>query len=88
MAKKKKAVRPGEKGKVRLDIRFDDDVHAGLTRLADEAGVSINRIVNALGLWAAKAGKVPRPWQIDFAGDDGKRFLNIDFRDTLSYRDG
>jgi hypothetical protein len=40
------------KGKDRLELRFDADVAAGVKKLADNAGVSVNQLLQALSQWA------------------------------------
>ncbi|HJT35670.1 MAG TPA: toxin-antitoxin system HicB family antitoxin [Pirellulales bacterium] len=85
--------------KIRMDVRFDPDVHAGLAKLAEGADVSINALVNALGRWAMTAGEVAKtrrgPHQeaatsrIIFSRPNahGETLFTLDFRPRVEYVD-
>jgi len=49
MAKLKKTA---DIGKTRLELRFDTDVYDGINKIADEAGVSVNQLMQGLARWA------------------------------------
>lgn len=53
MAKKKPAPQSNESpGKVRFEVRFDEDVYNRVKKLADEAQISVNQLMHALARWA------------------------------------
>jgi hypothetical protein len=70
MAKKKSAAIPELSrdefpGKVRMEVRFDADVHKSLKKLADDGGVSINQLLNGLARWAGQKLRVGEPVKSD-----------------------
>ena len=85
--------------KVRMDVRFDPDVHAGLANLAESADVSINALVNALGRWAMtagaegetrrRAGQEAKTSRIIFRRPDRPNgvLFTLDFRPRVEYTD-
>jgi len=47
--------------KVRLELRFDADVARSVTALADEAGISLNQLMQGLARWALWHGHPGEP---------------------------
>ena len=61
MAKKKTP--PAEPmGKARLELRFDDNIYQGIKRLADDAQISVNQLMQGLARWAIQTGRVGEPY--------------------------
>jgi hypothetical protein len=48
-------------GVARLELRFESEVYAGVRKLAEGAGVSINQLMQALARWAVDNGHVGSP---------------------------
>jgi len=48
-------------GKVRFEVRFDEDVYSGVKALADSAQISVNQLMHALARWAVQNCKSGEP---------------------------
>ena len=48
-------------GKVRFEVRFDEDVYQGVKKIADEAQISVNQLMHALARWATQNAKAGEP---------------------------
>jgi hypothetical protein len=66
MAKKQAKQSTGEK--VRMELRFDSDVYEGIRRIADEAEISVNQLMQGIARWAASAAHVG---ECDLVESDG-----------------
>lgn len=51
----------GMKGKARLEVRLDLDLHAAIKHLADETGTSANQLVEGILAWAIPQAHVGVP---------------------------
>ncbi len=71
MAKRKKAAGASSDEKYRLEVRFDPAIGAGIRKLAEQAGVSVNQLLEALAQWAVVNGQVGEPVR------DGEGFLGV-----------
>lgn len=61
MAKKKVAKPVAAAAKTRVELRLDSDVFAKLKRLADDAHISVNQLMQGLARWAGNDGHVGEP---------------------------
>jgi hypothetical protein len=71
-AKAAEAVPEGT-GKVRFEVRFDQDVYESIKSLADGAQISVNQLMHALARWAGQNGQLGEP-----SWDDGGRLRSRD----------
>lgn len=58
---KKKATRQKDDGKTRLEIRFDNEVYEGIRALADDAGISVNQLLQGMARWGITNAHVGEP---------------------------
>lgn len=58
---KKKPVPPEGSDKVRIELRFDPDVYEGIKKLADDAQISVNQLMQGLSRWASQSAKLGDP---------------------------
>jgi hypothetical protein len=62
MPRKKPAPVPVESpGKVRFEVRFDEDVYNKVKALADASQISVNQLMHALARWAGQNCKAGEP---------------------------
>lgn len=54
MAKKTSTER--DAGKTRFELRFDEDVYAGVKKLADDSNISVNQLMQGIARWAVGCG--------------------------------
>ena len=77
MVKKRSRPKPQRDEKVPVQIRFDPELHALVTKAAESLDVSANQLVNAV-LW----GTIPRliPGEAVIKTIDGRDFVNSEPR--------
>lgn len=51
--------------KTRFELRFDTDVYEGLKKIADQAQISLNQLMQGIGRWALENAHVGEPHQED-----------------------
>jgi hypothetical protein len=69
MAKKKKVPAKAEPaGKTRLELRFDSDLAETMKSFADEAGISVNQMVQGIVRWAMSKAVVGEAYRDEFGG--------------------
>jgi len=60
MAKRKKP-QVRDEGKTRVELRFDDDLYAKVKATADDAGISVNQLLQGITRWAMGRAHVGDP---------------------------
>lgn len=65
---RRKSTPPPPDTKARLELRFDPDVYARLRKLADDAHISVNQLMNGLARWAVTTAHLGEP----VYGEDGE----------------
>lgn len=62
MPKKKVSPPRNDVGRTALMLRFDDDVYAGVKKLAEDSGISVNQLMHGIARWAIKNGRAGEPY--------------------------
>jgi len=63
-APRKAAPAPPESGgKVRFEVRFDEDVYEAVKKLSDHAAISVNQLMHALARWASQNYQLGEPYR-------------------------
>ena len=60
MAREAKGRKPTAE-KARFELRFDSDVYDGIKRIADEADISVNQLMQGMARWALEHAHVGEP---------------------------
>lgn len=64
-AQSKAAPIPELPGKVRFEVRFDEDVYTSVKKVADQAQISVNQLMHALARWAGQHCHVGEPVRME-----------------------
>lgn len=62
MAKTKLSAPRNDPARTGLMLRFDDDVYAGIKKLAEESDISVNQLMQGVARWAVKNGRSGEPY--------------------------
>ena len=62
MPKKKSSPQRNDPGRTGLMLRFDDEVYAGVKKLAEDSGISVNQLMQGIARWAMRNGRPGEPY--------------------------